>query len=88
MHSKNLIITNAWFQEYPRHLWTWRSLGGNMKNQNDYITMKDSRMECYTAKYPSANCQNDHISVIMQTWNKILEIKENQCLKFNMPTPS
>lgn len=37
--ANDQIITNIWFQEQPRRLWTWRSRKGYTKNQIDYVTI-------------------------------------------------
>ena len=35
------IIANTWFRHHSRHLWTWKSPGGVVKNQIDYITISE-----------------------------------------------
>ena len=35
--SHDLVITNTWFKNHPRRLWTWQSPGDRARNQIDYI---------------------------------------------------
>ena len=35
--EKTLVITNTFFQQYKRRLYTWTSPGGEYQNQIDYI---------------------------------------------------
>ncbi|XP_072047034.1 craniofacial development protein 2-like [Amphiura filiformis] len=37
--ANDLIVGNT-FQQHPRRLWTWRSPGGNVRNQIDYVLVK------------------------------------------------
>ena len=37
--DNNQIITNTWYEQHPRRLWTWVSPDGKVKNQIDYITI-------------------------------------------------
>lgn len=36
-------VSDTWFKEHSRHIWTWRK-PGEAKTQIDYITEWDSRM--------------------------------------------
>ena len=60
------VITNTCFKEHPRRLWTWKSPGGDTKNQIDYVTInKRFRSAVLHSKtYPSADCGSDHVPVI------------------------
>ncbi|XP_042883267.1 uncharacterized protein LOC122260182 [Penaeus japonicus] len=62
----NQIITNTCFQDHPRRLWTWRSPGGNIKNQIDYITINSRFRNAvkHSKAFPGADCGSDHIPVI------------------------
>ncbi|XP_072014979.1 craniofacial development protein 2-like [Amphiura filiformis] len=40
--ANDLIVGNTLFQQHPRRLRTWRSPGGNVKNQIDYTSRGDS----------------------------------------------
>eukprot|EP00795_Rhopilema_esculentum_P008227 gene8227-14164_t len=76
--SKEQVITNIWFEEHPRRLWTWRSPGGQVKNQIDYITIKipfrNPVHHCKT--YPSADCGSDHLPVVCKIKLKLKQIKK------------
>ena len=60
--SNDLIVGNTFFQQHPRRLWTWRSPGGNVKNQIDYVLIKrrwrSSLLNVRTR--PGADCGSDH----------------------------
>ncbi|XP_072043067.1 craniofacial development protein 2-like [Amphiura filiformis] len=60
--ANDLIVGNTLFQQHPRRLWTWRSPGGNVKNQIDYILLK--RRWCSSLfsvrTRPGADCGSDH----------------------------
>lgn len=47
---KDQTVTNNWLQKHSRHLRAWRILGGETKDQIDYITINDSGMHFYTLK--------------------------------------
>ena len=38
--ANGFTITNTWFEQHPRRLWTWRSPGDGVKNQIDHIAIK------------------------------------------------
>ena len=59
-------VTNTWFNNHPRRLWTWRSPCGNVKNQIDFITInKRFRSAVSNCRaYPGANCNSDHTPVV------------------------
>ena len=35
----NPVITNTWFKQHPKNLWTWKTPGDRVRNQIDYITI-------------------------------------------------
>jgi len=71
------VITNTWFENHPRRLWTWRSPRGDVKNQIDYITInkrfRNAVQHCKT--YPSADCGSDHLPVICKMKIKLRKLK-------------
>ena len=34
-----MVITNTWFKEHPRRVYTWKSPGDIVRNQIDYIAI-------------------------------------------------
>jgi hypothetical protein len=70
--ENKLMITNTWFHNHPRRLWTWKSPGDRARNQIDYIAISQRfRNAVKQAKgYPGADCGSDHIPIIAH-----LEIK-------------
>lgn len=76
--GNNMIITNTWFQNHPRRIWTWKSPGDSTRNQIDYITIsKRFRNAVKHAKcYPGADCGSDHAPVIANLELKLKKIKD------------
>ena len=60
------VITNTWFRHHNRHLWTWKSPGGAVKNQIDYITINERFRNSVTQvkTYPGADINSDHVPVV------------------------
>ena len=60
------VIANTWFRHHNRHLWTWKSPGGVVKNQIDYITISERFRNSITqAKtFPGADINSDHVPVV------------------------
>ena len=83
--SKNQVIMNTWFQQHPRRLWTWRSPGGEYKNQIDYITInhrfRNSVKKVKT--YPGSDCGIgcDHVPVVATVNLKLKKMKKQQKIK-------
>jgi len=65
------VLMNTWFQHHPRRLWTWKSPGGNVKNQIDYVTIsRRHRNAVRQVKcYPGADCDSDHS--LLALWMKV-----------------
>ncbi|XP_042886502.1 craniofacial development protein 2-like [Penaeus japonicus] len=76
------VIANSFFQQHPRRLWTWRSPGGRIKNQIDYITInkrfRNSIIRCKT--YPGADGGHgcDHVPVIATMKLRLKNIKKRR----------
>lgn len=62
------VITNTFFKQHPRRLYTWQSPDGNTRNQIDFITInKRFRNAVRIVKgYPGADCNTDHIALIAE----------------------
>ena len=71
------VITNTWFKQHPRRCWTWKSLGDQVRNQINYITIcKRFRNAVMQAKsYSGADCGSDHIPVICNLQVKLRTVK-------------
>ena len=56
--ENNTVVTNTWFKNRPRRLYTWRSPGDLTKNQIDSIRLsKRSRNSILNCKsYPKEAC--------------------------------
>ena len=60
------MITNTWFEQHPRKLWTWKSPDNVTKNQIDYITINNRFRNSVqqSTSNPDADCGSDHNPVI------------------------
>ena len=60
------VVTNTWFKHQNRHLWTWRSPGGEVRNQIDFITINERFRNSVTQvkTYPGADINSDHVPVV------------------------
>ena len=78
--ANNQVITNTWFEDHPRRRWTWRSPGGNFRNQIDYITINKRFRNAikYSKSYPGADCGSDHNPVICKIAIKLRKLKKAQ----------
>ena len=64
--ENSMVVTNTWFKNHPRRLYTWRSTGDLTRNQIDYIlqpkTFRNSIFNCKT--HPQADCNTNHILLV------------------------
>ncbi|CAF1561697.1 unnamed protein product [Adineta ricciae] len=76
--SHNLVITNTWFKNHPRRLWTWKSPGDRTRNQIDYIMVCHRfRNSVISSKaFPGADCGSDHVPVISEIRVKLKRLKQ------------
>ncbi|XP_063601937.1 craniofacial development protein 2-like [Penaeus indicus] len=74
--ANEYVLTNTWYEQHPRRLWTWRSPGDNVKNQITYIAIKKRyRGAIQQSKaYPGA----DHNPVICKLKLKLKTIKKGK----------
>ena len=65
------VLMNTWFQHHPRKLWTWKSPGGNVKNQIDYVTISRRHRNAVrqVKSYPRADCDSDRSFLAL--WMKV-----------------
>ena len=63
-----LIITNTWFQQPVRKLYTWKSPGDISRNQIDYIMLNERFRNCIkqAKTYPGADMNSDHNQVVVK----------------------
>ncbi|KAG1671332.1 Craniofacial development protein 2 [Nymphon striatum] len=73
-----LFITNTWFQQPPRKLYTWKSPGDITRNQIDYIIINQRfRNTVKQVKtYPGADINSDHNPVVMKMNIKLKKMKK------------
>jgi exonuclease III len=78
--SHNLVITNTWFKNHPRRLWTWQSPGDRARNQIDYIMVphRFRNSIIFSKAFPGADCGSDHVPVISKIRVKLKRIKQPQ----------
>ena len=69
------VITNTWFKQHPKNIWTWQSPGDRARNQIDFITINKRFRNAVTLarSYPGADCNSDHVPVVA-TFNLKLKI--------------
>ena len=72
-----MSILNTTFNQHKRRLYTWKSPGDLFRNQIDYICInqrfRNSVKNCKTL--PGADCNSDHILLVMQMICKLKKIK-------------
>ena len=78
--ANEYVITNTWYEQHPRRLWTWRSPGDDVKNQIDYIAIKRRYKSAIqqSKAYPGADCGSDHNPVICKLKVKLKVIKKGK----------
>jgi len=76
----DFVIANTWFKLPNRRRWTWRSPGNNIRNQIDYILIKERYRNALKAckAYPGADCGSDHNPVIAKMELKLRKLKKSQ----------
>ena len=67
-----MSILNTTFNQHKRRLYMWKSPGDLFRNQIDYICI-NSVKNCKTL--PGADCNSDHILLVMQMICKLKKIK-------------
>uniref|UniRef100_A0A8D8PQH9 Craniofacial development protein 2 n=1 Tax=Cacopsylla melanoneura TaxID=428564 RepID=A0A8D8PQH9_9HEMI len=62
----NMIVTNTFFKQHPRRLYTWKSPDKKTRNQIDYVLINERfRNSINTIKtYPGADVYSDHNPLI------------------------
>ena len=67
------IVRNTSFEVHKRRRWIWKSPGDNIRNQIDYILIKNrfrNSLRSCTA-YPGADCGSDHNPFIAKVQLKL-----------------
>ena len=73
-----LVITNTFFQQHKRRLYTWTSPDGQHQNQIDYILCSqrwNSSIQS-TKTRPGADCGSDHELLIATFRLKLKKVKK------------
>lgn len=72
------VVTNTWFKNHPRRIYTWTSPGDRARNQIDYITINERfRNSVKDSKtYPGADCGSDHNPVVATMCLKLRKNKK------------
>ena len=67
------VITNTWFKQHPKNLYTWRSPGDRYRNQIDYVTINSRfRNAIKSARTDSGvDCDTDHILLVCRLQVKL-----------------
>ena len=78
--SHDLVITNTWFKNHPRRLYTWRGPRDRTRNKIDYIMVSHrSRYSIISCKtFPGADCGSDHVPVISEIRVKLKTLSKSK----------
>ena len=78
--THDLVITNTWFKDHPRRLYTWRGPGDRTRNQIDYIMVlhrfRNSIISCKI--FPGADCSSGHVPVISEIRVKLKTLSKSK----------
>ena len=76
--EKELIVTNTWFKQHKRRLFTWKSPDEKTRNQIDFILtnhrFRNAVRSCKT--YPGADCNSDHNLLMANIVCKMRKLKK------------
>ena len=66
--QNELHITNTYFKQHPRKLYTWKSPDGETRNQIDYVLINKRFRNCekQAKTYPGTDINSDHSPVIIK----------------------
>jgi exonuclease III len=78
--SNDIRITNTWFIQPKRRLYTWTSPDNKHRNQIDYIMIKNRWATSVQATYtlPGADCGSDHELLVSKIKVKLKKSKRNE----------
>ena len=76
----NLIITNTWFKNHERRLYTWKKPGDTGRYQIDFIMVRhrfrNQVLNCKT--YPGADIDSDHNLLVMNCRLKLKKLQKGR----------
>ena len=79
----NLVLTNTWFKNHERRLYTWMRPGDTGRYQIDYIMVRqrfrNQVLDCKT--FPGADVDSDHNLVVMKCRLKLKKLKKGRKAK-------
>lgn len=74
----NLVVTNTWFKNHERRLYTWMRPGDTGRYQIDYIMVRqrfrNQVLDCKT--FPGADVDSDHNLLVMKCRLKLKKLKK------------
>uniref|UniRef100_A0A8D8SHV0 Craniofacial development protein 2 n=1 Tax=Cacopsylla melanoneura TaxID=428564 RepID=A0A8D8SHV0_9HEMI len=88
--EQNLFVSNTYFKQHPRRLYTWTSPKDSMdniiRNQIDFILINKRYRNCCTSMrtYPGADINSDHVPVIGEFRAKMKTTKRKTQKRCNM----
>ena len=87
--QSKLIITNTYFKQHPRKLYTWKSPDGDTRNQIDYILINKRFRNCVkqAKTYPGSDINSDHNPVVVKMkiqLKKLNKTNRKQQLDFSL----
>ena len=66
--QNELLITNTYFKQHPRKLYTWKSPDGETRNHIEYVLINKRFRNCVkqAKTYPGSDINSDHNQVIVK----------------------
>ncbi len=76
--ANRLVISNTWFQQPKRKLYTWTSPDGQYRNQIDYILVRKRWQSAVKSAntLPGADCGTDHELLVAVIHIKLRKVKK------------
>ncbi|XP_071821535.1 craniofacial development protein 2-like [Apostichopus japonicus] len=81
--ANRLVISNTWFQQPKRRLYTWTSPDGQYRNQIDYILVRKRWQSAVKSAntLPGADCGTDHELLVAIIHIKLRKVKKQDRVK-------
>ena len=81
--QRKLVVTNTWFKQNKRRIYTWKKPGDSERYQLDYILVKQRYRNSIknSHSYPGADANTDHNLVMMEMDLRLKRIMKIQAKK-------
>uniref|UniRef100_A0A8D8T3N0 Craniofacial development protein 2 n=1 Tax=Cacopsylla melanoneura TaxID=428564 RepID=A0A8D8T3N0_9HEMI len=76
----DLIVTNTFFQQHPRRLYTWKSPDKRTRNQIDFVLINDRFKNSLLSikTYPGADVKSDHNPLVGKLRTRLKKVKKKK----------